>query len=312
MTRRRVSPQRAAVALSLALGLVLSTPQTARADLTPEQFESCLLGKINQSRAEAGLGSLAMSSWVNTQIRTWSAWMSQNEFRHMTSSERDPLLPPWAEVTGENIAWDSNYTLTDCQAVHDRFMASTGHRSNILNSTALHAAVGAYVDNSGWWITEVFYAGADQDDEMFFYRGDGIYRYYDINPDGSLSSPLDAGDGYTTGWDTITGIDLDGDSKDEMFFYREDGLYRFYSVNPDGSLPKPFLEGSNYTKGWDSISGIDLDGDGQDEMFFYRETTGEFGFYEVDSNGELGPAILEGDNYDTGWDVITSIDLGPG
>jgi hypothetical protein len=45
---------------------------------------------------------------------------------------------------------------------------------------------------------------------MFFYRDDGLYRYYNIKPDGTLSTPLLAGTGYTTGWDSITSIDLDG------------------------------------------------------------------------------------------------------
>jgi hypothetical protein len=44
---------------------------------------------------------------------------------------------------------------------------------------------------------------------MFFYRDDGLYRYYNIRPDGTLPTPLLVGDEYTTGWDSITAIDLD-------------------------------------------------------------------------------------------------------
>jgi hypothetical protein len=117
-------------------------------------------------------------------------------------------------------------------------------------------------------------------DEMFFYRDDGLFRFYDINPDGSLGSPLVAGENYTTGWSSITSVDLEGDGQDEMFFYREDGLFRYYNVKPDGSLPQPLLAGDSYTSGWSSISAVDLDGDGQDEMFFYRED-GFFRYYDI-------------------------------
>ncbi len=95
-------------------------------------------------------------------------------------------------------------------------------------------------------------------DEMFFYRDDGLFRFYDINPDGSLGSPLVAGASYTTGWTSITSVDLDGDGEDEMSFYRDDGLFRYYNVNSDGSLPQPLLAGDGYTAGWSSISAVTL------------------------------------------------------
>ena len=53
-------------------------------------------------------------------------------------------------------------------------------------------------------------ASGDAADEMFFYRDDGLFRYYNISPDGSLGKPILAGDGYTSGWSSITAVDLDG------------------------------------------------------------------------------------------------------
>jgi hypothetical protein len=145
-------------------------------------------------------------------------------------------------------------------------------------------------------------------DEIFFYRNDGLFRYYDINPDASLGSPLASGDNYTHDWSTITAIDLDGDDADEMFFYRDDGLFRYYDIRPNGSIPKPMTAGDNYTTGWDSISAIDLDGDGQDEMFFYRED-GLYRFYDIRPDGSLPKPISSGSDYPTGWTTITAIDL---
>ena len=152
------------------------------------------------------------------------------------------------------------------------------------------------------------FVGPPKDDEMFFYRDDGLFRYYNVRSDGTLPSPILQGDGYTTGWDSIVGVDLEGDGRDEMFFYRQDGLYRYYDVRSDGTLPQPLLAGDDYTTGWDSITAIDLDGDGQDEMFFYRQD-GLFRFYDIAPDGSLGTPILEGDGYTTGWSSIASIDL---
>ena len=103
-------------------------------------------------------------------------------------------------------------------------------------------------------------ASGDAADEMFFYRDDGLFRYYNISPDGSLGKPMLAGDGYTSGWSSITAVDLDGDGQDEMFFYRDDGLFRYYNISPDGSLGKPMLAGDGYTSGWSSITAVNLDG----------------------------------------------------
>jgi hypothetical protein len=74
-----------------------------------------------------------------------------------------------------------------------------------------------------------------------------------------LGLPILAGSGYTTGWSSITAVDLDGDGQDEMFFYRDDGLFRYYNVKPSGSVGSPILAGSGYTKGWSAITAVQLD-----------------------------------------------------
>jgi hypothetical protein len=145
-------------------------------------------------------------------------------------------------------------------------------------------------------------------DEMFFYRDDGTFSFHFTHPSGVLSTPIISGDGYTTGWDAITSIDLNGDGEDEMFFYRSDGLFRFYNVKADGSIGSPIIAGDGYTTGWDSITAIDLDGDSRDEMFFYRED-GVFRFYDIRSDGSLPKPLLQGDGYTKDWTAITAVDL---
>jgi hypothetical protein len=148
----------------------------------------------------------------------------------------------------------------------------------------------------------------DPSDEMFFYREDGLFRFYDVRSDGGLPGAILGGAGYTKGWDSITGIDLDGRGQDEMFFYREDGLFRYYNVRSNGSLPSPIIGGDGYTEGWDIITAVDLGGDGQDEIFFYRED-GLYRYYDIRSNGSLPAPLSAGSDYETGWNVISAVDI---
>ncbi|HET9259029.1 MAG TPA: trypsin-like serine protease [Acidimicrobiia bacterium] len=175
-------------------------------------------------------------------------------------------------------------------------------------ATATWDSVAQSIGRHHGWIRSFYSSGAGPGDEMFFYRSDGLFRYYDVRNNGSVGQPILAGDGYTTGWSTITGIDLDGDGQDEMFFYRSDGLYRFYNVRSNGSLGTPILAGDGYTTGWDAITSVDIDGDGQDEMFFYR-SDGLFRYYDVRPNARLSTPLLQGSGYTKGWSSITAIDL---
>ncbi|REK18107.1 MAG: hypothetical protein DWQ40_08795, partial [Actinobacteria bacterium] len=99
----------------------------------------------------------------------------------------------------------------------------------------------------------------DSQDEFFFYRSsDGVFKYYDVNSDGSLGAPIKEGV-YSLGWDSITAVDLDGDSQDEFFFYRSStGTFKYYHVTEDASLGLPVREGL-YSLAWDSITAVELD-----------------------------------------------------
>jgi hypothetical protein len=137
----------------------LPTPATAA--MTEEAFEVCLLEKINASRAEVGAVPLTMAWDRNDDVRAWSVWMSNNTFRHMTSAERNPILPPNTYTWGENIAMTSA-PLSDCDRVHQMFMNSPGHRANILSANKRFAALGAH-SGPGWWVTELFFSSSSYD-----------------------------------------------------------------------------------------------------------------------------------------------------
>jgi uncharacterized protein YkwD len=123
---------------------------------SPGAYEVCLFDAINQSRAAAGAGALRMASDVVPGVREHSEWMRYNNFQHMSGSARDDILPDGTFTWGENIAmWGDS--AAPCSRVHNMLMNSPGHRANILNPSFRYVALGAHLDGSGTWVTELFF-----------------------------------------------------------------------------------------------------------------------------------------------------------
>jgi hypothetical protein len=148
------------VVVSLIAGSAVTAP--AAAALTVEDFEECLLGLINRDRIAAGAGTLAMAYDLNPEVRAHSQKMAgEGDLRHMTSVERNPILPDSWNTWGENVAWHSSPNLPDCSTIHNMFMNSSGHRANILSSNKRFAALGVYIGANGTWVTELFFNATD-------------------------------------------------------------------------------------------------------------------------------------------------------
>ncbi len=137
------------------LSLVAVAP--ANATMTPADFEACLLGQINEDRAAEGAGPLIMAIDLAPAVREHSQEMSETGFRHTTDAERDAILPDSVTVSAENIAWSSIPDLPDCTSIHDLFMGSPPHAANILNPSMVFFAPGVFIDDTGTWVTEIFF-----------------------------------------------------------------------------------------------------------------------------------------------------------
>lgn len=243
----------------------------------------------------------ATTSPSATRVAYIARGSTYNEIRTVSSSAGSASVVYQTAGQIEGLSWDGDriFFLEHTGLGYDgrknvtmRSIPSSGGPSQIHRSFSTHiVGLSPVADN----------------DELFFYRDDGLFRFYQIRPDASLPSPMLAGSGYTTDWGSITSVDLDGDTQDEMFFYREDGLFRYYDVKTDGRIGSPLVAGDGYTTGWDSITSIDLEGDGQDEMFFYRQD-GLYRYYDVRSNGSLPSPLRAGSDYSSGWDVIEALD----
>jgi uncharacterized protein YkwD len=144
----------------------------------------------NQGSAEATLFQLMNGARVNNGLRavqqdgtlvSLARWRSQdqvdrNYFDHVVLGtgyqvyhwyDTNGLQYSWG---GENIGWNNGYSDGDSPvAIHEGFMASPGHRANVLEPSFTHGGVGAYArDNvmflgkmrSPRFYTELFMAAA--------------------------------------------------------------------------------------------------------------------------------------------------------
>ena len=147
----------AAFTLMITLIASATTPAPAGAALSPDSFENCLLDRANEARSEAGVADLQMAHDIVAPVRAWSEWMRFNEFKHMPDSLHREILPDSSTRWGENVAMSGYRDMSDCGRIHDMWMDSFGHRANILNPKFRFVAIGAYVDDSGWWVTQLFF-----------------------------------------------------------------------------------------------------------------------------------------------------------
>ena len=264
----------------------------AHAAITPDDFENCLLGKINADRAAVGSPALAMASDLTGQIRGWSDWMRNNTFRHMTSSERNPILPDTTFTWGENIAMRSDFAVPDCSEIHNMLMNSSGHRANMLNSSFRFAALGAHGDASGWWVTELFFNAGDYPPQP----------YEGLCPDGVICDTVafqDGGGKFHIWTDAISAVDdnsfyfgfpddvafsgdWDCDGVETLGLYRRsDGYVYLRNSNTQGVAHISYFFG---IPGDFPVAG-DFNGNGCDTVSIYRPSEGRF--YVIN---ELGSA----------------------
>jgi len=136
-------------------------------------------------------------------VRDWVAYSGYEDFCFGGISWACPgdsggPLVGWSSPSVTTGAMETIYGVTS-------FGQDTGC-SNTLQADSVGQRVGPHVG----WITNLLPPPPDGADEMFFYRDDGLFRYYDIKPDGQVGTPILAGDGYTAGWSSITAVDLDG------------------------------------------------------------------------------------------------------
>jgi uncharacterized protein YkwD len=125
---------------------------------------SQLLQLTNQARASAGLRALKSDSTL-TSIARWRSkdMIERDYFSHSipgSGSVFDVLQAKGYcfRVAGENIGWNSYPDDAATQAVHLKFMDSSGHRANILGKAWDVVGIGAYKGPTGKKMWTVLFA----------------------------------------------------------------------------------------------------------------------------------------------------------
>lgn len=135
----------------------------AAASMSP--LELAVVAATNAERTKHGLASLTADNALAAIARAHSADMlAKNYFSHTNKSGCSASCRmtnagyAWKSM-GENIYWMSGYDLgvpAAAKKIVDSWMASAGHRANILNSTFTHVGVGVAQSGSKTYVTQNF------------------------------------------------------------------------------------------------------------------------------------------------------------
>jgi cysteine-rich secretory family protein len=113
--------------------------------------ESCFYRAINRERAHVGRHSLALKSDLTYIARRHSRRMAADGTIYHNDNLGNEIPGRWY-AAGENVGMGP-----DCQSIHDAFMASPGHKANILDRDYNQVGVGVAMGDDGTvYVTEDF------------------------------------------------------------------------------------------------------------------------------------------------------------
>ncbi len=167
-SRPRTLANRALALATAALLITVLAPASAAA-WTAGTFssasESQMIQLHNQARANAGLPALLTDGLLASEARARSKDMAdRNYFSHSIPPDGHSVFTELQAMgycyiaAGENIGWNTYPDDAATQVMMDSFMASSGHRSNILGSAWLVMGVGAYQAADGRKLWTVLFA----------------------------------------------------------------------------------------------------------------------------------------------------------
>lgn len=141
--------RRVVVAVAVFAGLLGGLlPGAATADAGAE---AGFIDRANNARADKGLGVLRADAELTAVARRWSARMAEAQSLSHNPNLTSEITQDW-EKLAENVGVGPTV-----DEVHAAFMASSSHRSKILDPAFTFVGVGVVTDTKGrMWVTEVF------------------------------------------------------------------------------------------------------------------------------------------------------------
>jgi|GEM_PF-2820876 len=135
----------------LAAGLLAWSPAPTTA-WNQSSAEATLWQLLNGARVNNGRNPLQQNGTLVSLARWRSSDQVQRNYFDHTVLGTSYQVFHWYDTSGlqyvfggENIGWNSGYSDADSPIkIHEGFMASTGHRANILDPSFTHGGVGAY------------------------------------------------------------------------------------------------------------------------------------------------------------------------
>lgn len=140
---------RHATRLLALLALLVLLPLPAGAVESASAAESRFVSLLNGERTSGGAAPLAADADLVAAARRQAANM-RAAARLYHTPDLGSVTTGW-KLLGENVG-----TGPDSGAIHRAFMASSGHRANILDPRYTHVGVGVVVDGSTIWVAEIF------------------------------------------------------------------------------------------------------------------------------------------------------------
>jgi uncharacterized protein YkwD len=165
ITRRMATAVALVFAITSVFSLAAPSPAAAWAEgAFSAASENDLVALTNQSRAAAGRKALR----VDSTLRSIARWRSKDMIKRDYFSHDIPgygrVFDVMSDrgycyhVAGENIGWNNSSDATATGKIHNSFMNSSGHRSNILGRDWDVIGIGAYKGANGKKMWTVIFA----------------------------------------------------------------------------------------------------------------------------------------------------------
>ncbi len=298
----------ASIAVSGLLGVLVGPgADVASAAPTPAQAEYEFATAINNARRASGKAPLLINNGVATTSRTWSAALrSRGALSHDPNLARNVarVVPDWRRV-GENVGVGNTV-----DSLHRAFMASSGHRANIMGDYNQLGIGVVYGSDGRLWVTVRFVKGSVpagaastgvRPDRVGIRRANAYYLRSSLS-----SGPATTSFGYGTAADIAVSGDWDGNGTSTPGVFRN-GTWYLRNSSTSGASNISLSFG---TTGDTPIVG-DWNGDGKDSIGTWRNGTVKLrnssstgGADLTFTYGQAGDVPLAGDWDGNGTDTI--------
>lgn len=157
-------PKHIGVACGVTLALLaFARAPASQAATTQTRAEQSLLAAVNDVRAAHNLRPLQVDAHLVEAARAHSSTLLRiNVFEHGSLAERLALYGARGPAFGENLAWGTG-RLASARSIVNAWMASPGHRANLLrpgwNRIGIGALSGRFLGHRGAVVVTADFAG---------------------------------------------------------------------------------------------------------------------------------------------------------